>query len=230
MKFLIDYNKKIIVGWSAKCGCSHVKNIFWFLQNNLENNLIHTDLDSNNLPDDIENYTTIVISRNPYKRIVSGFLDKYMKNSEYKILWKHNNITFSMFVNELIKNNWEMVNKHHFTQQTSEKFSLKILQSKNIKFYDIENIDYNYIEDLYNIKIPDKVMNKKEGHERINRIKKDKIFNNYVYDLEMDEYHDSNVDIKFFYNEELKNKIYKFYEYDFNFFEEVGINYKIQYF
>ena len=32
MFFLVDTNKKIIFGWSAKCGCSHIKTIFWFLQ------------------------------------------------------------------------------------------------------------------------------------------------------------------------------------------------------
>jgi len=31
MYFLVDNDKQIIFGWSAKCGCSHIKNIFWFL-------------------------------------------------------------------------------------------------------------------------------------------------------------------------------------------------------
>ena len=34
MRFLVDNIRKIIFGWSAKCGCSHIKYIFWFLQNN----------------------------------------------------------------------------------------------------------------------------------------------------------------------------------------------------
>jgi hypothetical protein len=49
----------------------------------------------------------------------------------------------------------------------------------------------------------------------------------YVYNLNIDLYIDYNIDIKYFYNEELKNKIYKFYESDFKFFNEVEIYYDI---
>ena len=222
MYFLVDKKTKVIFGWSPKCGCSHIKKIFWFLQNDKINNIIHTIYDMNNLPYDIENYTTILISRNPYKRIISGFLDKYRKNGEFKKLWKYKTITFSMFIDELIQNNWKMIDKHHFTQQTSENFDIKILNSKNIKCYDIKNIDYKYIENLYNKKIPEIIINSKQGHERT---KKDKNFDDYVYDLDMDIYYDYNVKIFYFYNEELKNKIFKFYKNDFNFFYELGIDY-----
>lgn len=35
--FLVDKDKHIIFVWSAKCGCSYIKNIFWYLKtNNLE--------------------------------------------------------------------------------------------------------------------------------------------------------------------------------------------------
>jgi len=124
------------------------------------------------LPDDIQNYITIIISRKPYKRLVSGFLDKYKINGNFRHLYKHNILSFSKFIDELIKNNYEMINRTHFTPQTTERFDRKILQSKIIKIYDLENIDYNYIQKLYNIKIPLKVMNKKYGHERSNTIKK----------------------------------------------------------
>ena len=40
MHFLVDTNKQIIFGWSAKCGCSHIKEIYWFLQTDNLNNLI----------------------------------------------------------------------------------------------------------------------------------------------------------------------------------------------
>ena len=32
MHFVVDHDNKIIFGWSAKCGCSHVKYIYWFLK------------------------------------------------------------------------------------------------------------------------------------------------------------------------------------------------------
>ena len=74
MYFLVDTDKKILFGWSAKCGCSHIKNIYWFLQtDNLENSIHNTSKENNRIPNDIENYTTLIFSRNPYKRLFSGF-------------------------------------------------------------------------------------------------------------------------------------------------------------
>lgn len=224
MYFLIDNKNKIIFGWSAKCGCSHIKRLFAFLSEKKENiKDIHKNTKIYNvLPNNIENFTTIIISRNPYKRIISGFLDKYKLGGEFRHLWKYNFITFSMFVNELVKNDWKMVEKHHFTPQTSEAFDKKILKSKSIKYYDIENIDYKYIEQLYNTTIPESILQKREGHERkIN----DVVFEQNVYDLHLIKYLNCNVDIKYFYNEELKKKIFNFYKNDFTFFNEIGIDY-----
>jgi hypothetical protein len=181
MFFLVDTNKKIIFGWSAKCGCSHIKEIYWFLQTNNLNNLIHTDKDyNNNLPNDIENYTTIIIIRNPYKRIISGFLDKYKKNGECRYLWKDSVLSFSQFVDKLINYDWKTIHYHHFTQQTTEKFDKIILLSKIIKFYDIGKIDYEYIEQLYNKKIHKYILNKKHGHERLLNVNVESYYNNYV--------------------------------------------------
>ena len=224
MLFLVDGTKKIIFGWSAKCGCSHIKNIYWFLQNGNIDNIIHTSNDNCKLPDDLTDYTTIIIIRNPFKRIVSGFLDKYKKDGSFRKYWKYDNITFSMFINEIEKKNWKMIDKHHFTPQTTEQFNDKIFESKNIKFFDIENIDYEYIEKLYNIDIPEIILNKKQGHERQ---KYDKDITTYVYDMNLDDYIFNNIDIKYFYNEELKNKICEIYKNDFILFKKYGFDFTI---
>jgi hypothetical protein len=222
MHFLVDNSRKILFGWSAKCGCSHIKRIFYFLKNNNENSTIHGCKDYSNLPNDIDKYTTIIISRNPYERIVSGFLDKYKPCGGFRHLWKHGTITFAKFAEETIKGDWKMVEKHHFTPQTTEKFNKSIMSSKCIKCYDIKNIDYKYIEELYNTKISETILTKKEGHER-------KIYGKSiardVFDLDMTDYYEFNVNIKYFYNEELKNKIYNFYKNDFIFFNEMGLDY-----
>jgi len=224
MYYLIDNKNCIIFGWSAKCGCSHIKSIFWFLQNDSIENPIHTNLDINNIPDNIEKYTTIIICRNPYKRLVSGFLDKYNKNGSFRHLWKNNELTFTQFVNEIIKRNWSVIEEHHFIPQTEECFDIKLLKSKCIKCYDIENIDYKYIEGLYNKEIPNILINKKYGHERL---KYNKLFNDNVYDLDMDKYYNYDVDIKLFYNDQLKNDVFNFYKKNFDFFNNFGINYNL---
>lgn len=227
MLFLVDTKNKIIFGYSAKCGCSHIKNIYWFLQKNNIIDNIHKSLYCHNLPNDIENYTTLIFCRNPYQRLLSGFLDKYKKDGQYRNRWRHPSLSFSQFVDELVKSNWSIIDQHHFTPQTTEKFDKKIHSSKIIKIYDICNIDYQYIEKLYNKKIPDNVLNKKQGHERSFHIKYKYESDKNVYDLHIDEYQEYDVDIKFFYNEDIKEKVFKFYINDFNFFKNNDIDYTI---
>jgi hypothetical protein len=225
MLFLVDTNKKIIFGWSAKCGCSHIKTIFYFLQTDNLVNPIHRQKDNNKLPNDIENYITIIFIRNPYKRIISGFLDKYKKKGQYRHLWKNPFLSFSQFVDKLINCDWKIIDHHHFTPQTTEKFDKKILLSKSCKFYDIGKIDYEYIEQLYNKKIPECIINKKQGHERLLNVNVESHYNDYVYDLHIDDYIDYNIDIKYFYNKDIKEKVFNFYINDFIFFKENSFDY-----
>jgi hypothetical protein len=134
MFFLVDIKNKIIFGWSAKCGCSHIKNIYWFLQTGNLQNRIHTHKDNNVLPNDIQNYTTIIFTRNPYKRIVSGFLDKYAKSGEFRHLWKDSFLSFSQFLDKVINYDWRKIDKHHFTPQTTENFDKKYFFQKLLNF------------------------------------------------------------------------------------------------
>ena len=224
MFFLVDNNNKIIFGWSPKSGCSHVKNIFWFLQTGLLKNKIHTKKDSSPLPKDIENYTTLIFCRHPYDRLLSGFLDKYRLGGIYRYFWNKPILTFSKFVDELTINNWNLIEKTHLEPQLSAKFNNKILLSKIIKFYDIANIDYHYIEKLYNKKIPDAVINKKMGHERSNRMNKE--WGKKVYDLNIDIYNNYNINNKYFFNEKIIEKVFNFFIEDFNFFNKYGLDYK----
>ena len=224
MYFLIDEKTKVIFGWSAKCGCSHIKKIYWYLQNGIVDNKIHSKKEWNNIPNDIENYTTILIIRNPYERIISGFLDKYKKNGEYIHLWKYNTITFSNFVDELIKNEWKMIERHHFIPQTCDAFDIRIKNSKELIIYDIQNMNYNYIEKLFEKKIPENLINFKGPHVR----NADILLEKYIYHMDMSEYFDYKVPTKYFYNEEIKNKVYHFYINDFTFFKEKGFDYVIE--
>ena len=223
MFFLIDNVYKIIFGWSPKCGCSHVKKIYYFLAKNKINCLIHVKNEyTKDLPNDIENYTVVIITRNPYKRIVSGFLNKYRLDGPFRSKWTQEIISFSGFVDELIKKNWNVIDRHHFIPQTKEKFNEeKIMRAKCIKCYEIENIDYNYLEELYNKKIPIELLNFRGN----NRKKYDEDFNEPVYDLNMEDYYNFNVDVAHFYNQEIKDKVYNFYINDFIFFNKLGFDY-----
>jgi hypothetical protein len=225
MFFIIDNDLKIIFGWSAKCGCSHLKKIVYFLITNNINSIIHTSADMCKLPIDIENYTTILIIRNPYVRLVSGFLNKYNTFGVFRNRWKYEKIVFFKFVDELLNNNWNMIDRHHFTPQTTEDFNEHIIsRSKILKIYDLNNIDYIYIQELYNKEIPDTLLKFRGGHERK---LSSKTFRDYVYNMDMMEYYNYNVHINQFYNTELQNKVYNFYINDFIYFEKNGFIYQL---
>jgi len=226
MQFMLDKKRKILFGWSAKCGCTHIKKIIWYLFTDNEDYLLHTNDDRSFLPNDIEEYTTILIVRNPYERFVSGFLDKYKPDGHSIKLWKHEQLTFTVFVNEFIKADYKMFDRHHFTPQTTEEFNHdKIIRSKKLILYDIKNIDYKYIESLYDKKISERLLNFRGNHHEKRKIKP--ILETPVYDLEMASYLDYSVPIQFFYNKDLKNKLFNYFFKDFLFFKENGINYDI---
>jgi len=224
MFYLVSNKKKIIFGFNNKCGSSKIIRIFKYLEYGQINPSIHLIEDYQyKLPTNIEDYIIIIFSRNPYKRLISGFLDKYRKNGLLRYLWKYNILTFSKFVDKLIKNKWDFIEPNHFTLQTEINFDKEyILKANKFICYDIENIDYKYIEKLFNKKIIKYIINKKEGHER-NKFNKD--FNKNVYDLNINFYYNFNVKTKYFYNKEIKQKVYSFFENDFLFFKSQGIDY-----
>lgn len=225
MYFLIDNEKHILFGWSAKCGCTHLKSIFYYLKNDkvITNYKIHQILPYSKIPRSVMNsiyrYDIVIISRNPFDRLVSGFLDKYHTKGQYRHMWPYKTITFRRFVNKL--GNWKYIQKHHFIKQTSEGFNNNITRSKSIKCYDVKNIDYNYIEMLYNKKLPKELLEFKHS-----RNKTEQCILNDVYDLNMDDYFNYNISYDQYYNKELKQKVYEFYKDDFIFFQKYGLNYQ----
>ena len=98
---LINKELKIVFWWSAKCGCSYIKKLFYILSDfNIPYNIHHNSFNKFNINDN--NYKHILFIRNPYKRIVSGFLDKYVKQKSRK--WFNSisyNHTFLDFVDKL---------------------------------------------------------------------------------------------------------------------------------
>jgi hypothetical protein len=215
------------VGWSAKCGCSHIKHIWYYLKTSSENpDIIHGDQDSAFLPDNISEYNTILIIRNPYKRLVSGFSDKWPDTVIHRH-WKFKEITFRLFVNKLRKKDYYFIDYHHFMPQTDGPFDETILAaSKSLKLFDIENIDYSYIEGLFDKKITDSVLHRKFGHESpiFNSN-----FNHDVCDLETKLYANKNVRIQYFYDNDIARSVTEIYKNDLIFFKKYGFDYETDY-
>ena len=44
MHFFVNNDYKVIFGWSGKCGCSHLKKIYYFLRNYIILKLFYLDI------------------------------------------------------------------------------------------------------------------------------------------------------------------------------------------
>lgn len=225
--YLVDEKNKVIFGWNAKCGCSHIKKIFYYLTGDKDLNTIHRP--SNyivpKLLDDLNKYTVIMIIRNPYERLVSGFLNKFRKNDEaFKMLGNNiiptfNNLIIYIKDDKYIRNAWFV---HHFYPQTYRD-PYNILNYDNLIIYDISNIDYNFIEELYKKKIPDDIKNFRGKQQTGHRPKIDKDVTNLI----LSEYEDCRPYTRCFYNDDIKSTVDLIFKDDFDFFRKKGFDYHI---
>ena len=241
MYFLEDKKNKILFGTTAKAGCQHVRVLYkYFVLNN--NNAIHEKRFSNefksiSLPENYKEYLIIIFFRNPYERLVSSFKEKYIKHTNNRFNFKnihYLDIKFIDFVNDLEQNNFKNIDKSHFNIQIKNNNKLiddKLLDHENIKFFDIKNIDYNFLETIYKKKLIDEVKNFKGNHTyelKLDKLNDIKLFNDYVYNKPAKKYINYKVLDCYFYNEDIKNRMYKFYEKDFDFAKQFGYNYQIK--
>jgi len=230
MYFLTCRKNKVIIGWSAKSGCSHIKRIFRYLaynQNINDHNAIHSAT-YNHLPGDISEYTIILVVRNPYTRLVSGFREKYNPDPNssgtcHKMWNIDKPLTFSNFVDEIVKKKWTVIHKHHFVPHISEAYQKRIEQHNKLFVYDIANIDYKQIETLFKKTIPQELLDYRGGHEN----KRTDILEKYVYNDEISTYNNFIVNTKYFYNDDIISKVNDFYKDDFELFNRLGFNYTL---
>ena len=221
MFFIHDKKKKIIYGWSAKSGCSHLKKLLKFLIFNKVNVVqVHSNAEYGAFPVEYnEAYRIILIVRNPYERLISGFLDKYTKPGPYLNRWK-GPLTFRLFVQELFHHAFRTIDKHHFTPQLSEEWRDEIRTCKNVQVYDLKNIDYAYLETLYAKKIPNDILAFRGGHENSKPYKRDpraadtdpRLFTD-VRPFWQDFYVDADIQLK----------VDTFYAADFAYFQSLGL-------
>ena len=223
MYFLIGEKHKVLFGWNPKCGCTHIKRIRNFFEEDKKG--LHQKYEDNYLPENIADYTIIILIRNPYKRIISGFLDKYRENGQYREKWLNKTpLTFANFVDEVVKQNYQEIDEHHFIPQLSKAFDRERLEKhQSVVIFDIENINYQYIENLFNKKIPDDLLNNRGSHAN----KQFEIINYPVYHQLQKDYSRYKPTTDSFYSVELKKKVYQFYQEDFEYFKKKGFNYDI---
>lgn len=152
MEAIVDNQNKVLIFWNAKCGCSFVKSLFIQSKGREPSDFedIHTIIGygypgeeySYVNPNDLtryDSYKKVLVVRDPYKRLVSGFLEKIPKWIKSGKLEREKYSTFKDFIIEIsktggrvISDNSSFVDEHHFIPQFSEKY--KLVESANWKF------------------------------------------------------------------------------------------------
>ena len=93
----------------------------------------------------------------------------------------------------------------------------------NIIVYDLYNIDYKYIGELFGKNISNEIKNRRGNHVNTKKWQLDE----YIYDKPNIEYRYRKVAVKYFYNDDIQRKVYDFYEQDFIYFKKFGFDYKM---
>ncbi len=216
---MIDPTHNVIFGWSARCGHTHIKCLFNYLSTHpVVNNFSNTSPPISGLPDNLQNYTVVLFIMNPFRRVVGAFLNKYTKYGQRRHLWPYGKCCFRDLVAELCKKNWRAISYHHFAPQTAHAFDeQKLNTAGNLVVYNIENIDYIFLETLFGKKIPKYIIDYRGLDAR-------KVYPNTYYmpvpDLDISEYATMNVDYNLFYDADIKKCIHNFYNKDFIFLEK----------
>jgi len=229
MQFIILHEKKLIIFWSPKCGCTTLKTIISIYLNIYDSNKYEKIHKNKELREFInvkkfeseiyKDYDIVMLVRNPYTRLVSGFINKYIDFEKYKN--PDNCDSFLDFCNILSKYPNE-IDKHHFEKQTTNKgweFYLELGKPK-IK-YVLDTSQVNDLKKILNLKINDIKLNKTDKIEKYDN--KNLWSKSYDSLKKIKNYNYFN-----FYNDDLKKLVYNIYEDDFIFFKDsLKIDYNI---
>lgn len=156
MYFLINTRHRVAFGWSAKCGCTMVKSLFFELSGVFMPH-VHGAWLWAGLPPEGGGFEVIVFARNPYERLVSGFLDKYGRSRELEAsdpLPEGGATSYSGFVRWLEQEGMRSRSPnfvHHFTPQLSEAW---IDGLPVARVYDIKAIDHAYLQARFETTLP----------------------------------------------------------------------------
>lgn len=208
MKYFISHLHKFIIIWSPKSGHSTMYNLLIQIYN--------TDINTHNLSisteqyEQYKHYTSILLFRNPYERLVSSFRH-YIKSQGH-------NITFE----EFIHNYQKYCSDHHVYKQCSDSgyklFNLIMNNNKKI----------DYILDTKNLFKLHSILEKISGKKLIYKIensRNDKYAeyeytdknNKYVGNIKVNEIYKI-LNAKNFYNKHLMNKVQNILKEDIIFY------------
>lgn len=248
---LYDNKKKNIIFWSYKCGCTYIRDIYYnlYLKLNYKKNTIKiiTLFNRFNKLDPIKllNYRKIYICRNPYSRIVSCFIDKYIK-SHFSQWFKLNigiknffrffenknfvRLTFKEFINlvyeKFVLKKYSLLEFDHLTPQ----FSINYSNFKFDKIYKLEDLNTStFLQDEFDI--DENYINETTSLHNNNCSNSEYYIEN-AFNLEYNELSELKKtkkipNYKYFFDEDIKNKVYEIYKTDFINLLEYNVIYDI---
>jgi hypothetical protein len=229
MYFLVSNRDKFLIGWSAKVGCTAMKR--WYseaLNLGLKNETIHETIGYGKTPftnvdlfppKHYNDYKKICIIRNPFSRLVSGYVNKYVIENDYERYFS----TFEEFVGLLLKDRfYAKINRHHFTPQTSEAFSKYVRRKWS---WDLV-VDVEFLS--HEITRINRIVSKDVniGHPNVTMYDSDYHFDKPAYLMKADEIIRKIPPYQSFYNKELVKKVRAKYTSDFLYFRKWGFEFK----
>lgn len=210
-----------LIKWNAKCGCTLFRRFFLELHKN-DIKIIDKEWENGLQSFKLSNYNNpiikhkILLTRNPYKRVVSMFTNKYLGRNTVDNLqkkFKINKNTFYDFVLKLKEfkdnNNWPDI---HLTPQLFNYENNDIL----IKLENFENIRQIYINMSFNdlLQSVNNFLSKDYGY--INKTDNRDNSNIFIGYKEYSDYYEGPwPDYKYFYDEDIKKLVYEIYKKDF---------------
>jgi hypothetical protein len=221
------YSKKYkyLIKWNAKCGCTLYRRFFLelhkdegYVNEEWEKGLPSFRYNINLKPEIINSF---LLTRNPYKRVVSMYTNKYMgplknDNLRNKFILKENSFYFFVLKLKEFKDNNSWCDIHLTPQYYNyeENDILIKLENFNIRTKNL----YETIPHLQNLK--QKVNN--FCNNDLGYINKTENKNNSTIFIGYNKY-DNNYngpwpDYKYFYDEKIKNLVYEIYKKDFELF------------
>ncbi len=231
MRCFVDNANMVNIFWSEKCGCTYLKSLYNYYIRGVDMSPHTKEWAGNEEFQDPNGnrYKNILIVRNPYHRIISGFYDKYVDGNFSFTL---NKPTFKEFVN-ILETKPEIIDYDHFSPQFSRAYYNELFFDV---IYDIDSFDEK--DFLNNFKLKSLEYNPtinisksyyKNDHTNEKRIK---IYVKNAYDLSYTDLcylkRTSQVPLySCFYNDIVKKQVEKIYSVDFINLEKYGIHYTI---
>lgn len=229
MYYLVSDKMELILGWSAKSACTTLKN--YFLKSHQEKfedlvfvHTICTEKYEPPLSTAYQNFKKVLFIRNPYTRVVSFFLDRYVPDGAD--LGAIGLYTFEMFVN-YIHSHGIVFDQHHLELQTEHMDRFDKLSFKWDNIYRIESITKELLESLLQVPVDELFLGPHLNIKHASHRADFACYNLSYSELMLLKENNVLPAYQYFFNADLKSKIRSIYKKDFEFFEKNRIYYDI---